>query len=458
MFVDSHAHLQMPQYKDDLADVLERAKKEDISGIMLVGSNEEDSRAGIKLAEKHDFLYASVGIHPHDVKSATKATYENLKEMVKNHEVHAYGEIGLDFFKNYSKRELQLEHFTGQIDIADELSLPLIVHIRDAYDECYKILAQKKDKIKKGGVIHCFSSDYEHAKKFIDLGFYISFSGTITYKNSYVQVEALKKISTENILIETDAPYLSPIPYRGMRNEPSYVKEVAKFIAGIKGLSIEDIARITKRNFCGLFNIDTSLGKAETVYRIRNSLYINLTNRCTNNCTFCAREKSYVVKGHNLKLDDEPSVDDVIKLIGDPSNYDEIVFCGYGEPLIRLDEVIAISKYVKSKGGKVRINTNGQGNLIHKKNVLDSLKGLVDAISVSLNAEDKEKYDYFCHSIFGENAYNEIRSFIIKAREAVPSVTVSVIEMPGIDVSACERIAKEELGVDFRLRKLNVVG
>jgi TatD DNase family protein len=450
----------MPQFKDDLDDAIQRAKEAGIDEIMLVGSNEEDSRAGVLLANEHDFLYASIGVHPHDVKSADVDTYDRLKELAKDKKVHAYGEIGLDFFKNYSPREIQVKHFSYQIDLADDLSLPIIVHIRDAYDECYDILNKRKGKLQKRGVIHCYSSDLSHAKKFIDLGFYISFSGTITYKKSTPQVEALKDITTDNILIETDAPYLSPIPYRGKRNEPAYVKEVAKFIAKVKGLSVEDIGRITRRNFYELFNIDKDvhLSKTEITYKIRNSLYINLTNRCTNDCTFCARNSSFVVKGHDLKLNSEPSYDEVMRLIGDPKEYDEVVFCGYGEPLIRLDDVIAISKYVKDNGGKVRINTNGQGNLIHKKNVLKSLEGLVDEISVSLNAENNDKYNEICHSIFGENAYNEIKLFVLKAKEVIPKVTVTVVDMPGIDVDSCRRIAKKELGVGFKVRKLNVVG
>ena len=458
MFVDSHAHLQMPQYKDDLDAVMDRAIKESVEAIMLVGSNEEDSRNGVLLSEKHDFLYASVGVHPHDVKSATQETYKNIAALVKEHKVHAYGEIGLDFFKNYSKKEDQIEHFIHQLDLADELALPLIVHIRDAYDESYDILSKKKDKLKKRGVIHCFASDTMNAKRFIDLGFYISFSGAITYKNSVAQVDALKNISCDDILIETDAPYLSPIPYRGERNEPSYVKEVAKFIANIYGLSVDDVGRVTSRNFYELFDVKKSIKNAEIVYKIRNSLYINMTNRCSNNCSFCMRETSYTVQGYNLKLSNEPTVDEVIKLIGDPSRYDEVVFCGYGEPLIRIDEVIAIAKYIKSKGGKVRINTNGQGNLIHKKNILNSLKGLVDEISISLNAENESKYDEFCHSIFGESAYNEVKKFVILAKNVIPKITVSVVDMPGINVSACRVIAEKELGVNFRVRKFNFVG
>ncbi len=458
MFVDSHAHLQLPHFKDDLEQAISRAKDAEIEAIMLVGSDEADSLAGVLLAAGHDFMYASVGIHPHDVKNADDNTYNNIKKMVRDHTVHAYGEIGLDFFKNYSPRDTQIEHFERQLDIADELSLPLIIHIRDAYDDSYNILNQKKDKLRNGGVIHCFSSDYKNAAKFIDLGFHISFSGTITYKKSTELVETARKISINDTLIETDAPYLSPVPYRGKRNEPAYVKEVAKFIAEINGLSVEDVGRITSRNFYDLFRIESPMNDTKITYKIRNSLYINMTNRCTNSCTFCARENSYVVKGHNLLLGSEPTVEQIISLIGDPTEHDEVVFCGYGEPLIRLDAVIAVARYVKERGGKVRVNTNGQANMIHKKNILESLRGLVDAISVSLNSDKSEQYNEICHSIFGTGSYNEVKSFILQAKDVIPDVTASIVELPGVDVAACRKIAEEELGVNFKVRKFNVVG
>jgi TatD DNase family protein len=187
-------------------------------------------------------------------------------------------------------------------------------------------------------------------------------------------------------------------------------------------------------------------------YTIGNNLYINLTNRCTNKCGFCIRYKTQLFNAKNdLWLKDEPSAKEVIASIKDPKNYDEIVFCGYGEPLIRLGEVKEIAKWVKENGGRVRIDTNGHGNLIHKRNILPELKGLVDSISISLNAENSATYDMLCHPDFGEASFNAIIDFAKGAKEYIPSVELSVVGMPGVDIKAAQKIA-EEIGAAFRVR------
>jgi TatD DNase family protein len=187
-------------------------------------------------------------------------------------------------------------------------------------------------------------------------------------------------------------------------------------------------------------------------YRMGNSLYLNITNRCTNKCDFCIRYKAKLFDSkHELWLKKEPTAQEVIKAIGDPKKYDEVVFCGYGEPLIRLDEVIEISKWVKDNGGKVRINTNGHGNLINKKNILPELKGLVDSMSVSLDAENKETYDSICHPDFGAKAFGAIIDFIKEAKNVVPEVEATVVDLPEVDKKAAQKIA-DDLGVSFRVR------
>jgi TatD DNase family protein len=192
-------------------------------------------------------------------------------------------------------------------------------------------------------------------------------------------------------------------------------------------------------------------------YPIRNSLYLNITNRCTAACTFCVRYHTDFVKGHNLRLGQEPTAEELIKEIGDPTRYAEIVFCGYGEPLLRLDVVKAVSGEVKRMGGKVRIDTNGHANLIYKRNVLPELAGLVDAVSVSLNAHDAELYEKLTQPKFGIAAYEAVKDFIREAKKYIPDVTATVVSAPGVDVEACRRIA-DELGAKFRVREYNVVG
>ena len=190
---------------------------------------------------------------------------------------------------------------------------------------------------------------------------------------------------------------------------------------------------------------------------IRNSLYLNITNRCTNSCTFCAKFRDFTVKGHQLCLEREPTVEEVMKAIGDPSSYDEVVFCGYGEPLLRLDLVKEIAGYLKQKNIKVRINTDGQANLVHDRNILPELAGLVDAISVSLNAPDAATYQKICQSEYGEQGYPAIKQFLVEARRHIPSVTATAVALPGMDIEACRRVA-EELQVEFRERAYNEVG
>ena len=193
------------------------------------------------------------------------------------------------------------------------------------------------------------------------------------------------------------------------------------------------------------------------VYRIRNSLYLNPTHRCTARCVFCHRADDPVVKGYNLRLQEEPSAEELIREIGDPSRFDEVVFCGYGEPTLRLEVIKRVARAVKEKGGRVRLNTNGHGNLINKRNILPDLAGWVDAVSISLNAENAEKYNAICRPAFGPATYDAVMAFIREAKRYIPEVTVTVVRTPLIDVGACERIAKE-LSVTFRIRELDAVG
>jgi TatD DNase family protein len=244
---------------------------------------------------------------------------------------------------------------------------------------------------------------------------------------------------------------------RGRRNEPAYVRYTAEAVAEIKGLSFDDVARITSFNAMRLFGIGTVTANGRIVYPIRNSLYLNITNRCTAACTFCVRYHTDFVKGHNLRLKQEPTADEVITAIGNPRDYAEVVFCGYGEPLVRLDAVKAIAAEVKRCGGKVRLDTNGHGNLIHKRNIVPELAGLVDAVSVSLNAQNAEVYDKLCQPKFGPGTYDAVKEFIGEAKKHIPDVTATVVSAPGVDVAACEKIATD-LGAKFRVREYNVVG
>jgi TatD DNase family protein len=304
--------------------------------------------------------------------------------------------------------------------------------------------------------MHCFSGDMEMAEQLMSMGFYISVAGPVTFKKTRELKEIAGSIPDDYLMVETDAPYLSPEPFRGRRNEPAFIIETLKQIADLRKVSLEDMARITSLNAKRLFGIGTMPEHAEIAYRIRDSLYLNITNRCTNKCSFCMKFRSDYVKGHRLRLEHEPSEEELKGAIGDPKKFKEVVFCGYGEPLQRLDTVKNIARWVHEMGGVVRINTNGHGNMIHKRNILPELKGIVDSISISLDAHDEETYNRICKPAF-TNAFSEILQFVRQAREAIPEVVITVVTMEGVDIDKC-RVIAEELGVSLRIRKLDVVG
>lgn len=457
MLIDSHAHLEMEEFKEDLEEVTKRAWNSSVEYIVSVGFDLDSSRKAVELSQRFDRIYSAVGVHPHEAKSVNAGTFDSLKDLVKLNKVVAWGEIGLDYYYDNSPRDLQRSIFRRQIGIARSLGLPIIVHTREAKEDTLTIM-KEEDIQEVGGVLHCFSGDLDMAKRAIDMGFFISFSGVISFPKAKRLMEVAREIPVEKILIETDSPYLAPVPHRGKRNEPSYVRNVAEILAEIKGLSFMDIARITSLNAKVLFKIGIIAEGGKIVYQIRDSLYLNITNSCTDACRFCVRYFTDFVKGHNLKLKKEPTADDIIKAIGDPRRYKEMVFCGYGEPLIRLKVVKEVSAWVKENGGRVRIDTNGHGNMIHRRNILPELSGFVDEISVSLNAEDAGKYYKICRPRFGIETYDEIKRFVLEAKKYIPEVGVTVVDLPDIDLAACKRIAEKELGVNLRIRVYNVVG
>ncbi|MEW6109790.1 MAG: TatD family hydrolase [Nitrospirota bacterium] len=451
--IDTHCHLEMHQFDNDRDDVIQNAKDSGIEALVTVGSDLESTLKGISLSEQYDFIYASVGIHPHDAKDFSEKVCRKLKELTNKKKVVAVGETGLDYHYDNSPREVQREVFRKHIRLAKETELPLIIHSREAKDDTLNILRESGFN---RGVFHCFSGDMDMAEQAMSMGFYISFAGPVTFAKSINLKEIATAVPDDYILVETDAPYLSPEPFRGRRNEPAYIRNTVRQLAELRKISFEDFARITTLNAKRLFGIGVMPEKAEIAYRIRDSLYLNITNRCTNKCSFCVKFRTDYVKGHRLRLVREPDEEEIKREIGIPSAYKEIVFCGYGEPLQRLDLVKNISKWVKEKGGRVRINTNGHANLIHKRDIINELKGLVDSISISLDAHDEVTYNKICRPLY-RNAYKEVIKFIKQAKQVIPDVQITVVELEGVDIGKCRKIA-EDLGVRFRIRRLNVVG
>ena len=463
MIIDTHAHLDMDAYDEDRSDVIQRARDSGVDYILNIGCDIESSLRSRELAEHYDFIYATAGVHPHDVKNINGHTYDHLRELLSHPKVLALGETGLDFFKNYSPQDQQKEHFRKQVELAREVGKPVIVHSRDANHDITSILSDHfpKDPSARSGIFHCFSGDQELADRALEMGFYISFSGSVTFKKSDELRTVAKTIPADRLFVETDCPFLAPVPKRGKRNEPSYVNHVAQQIAEVRGLTVEDLARATALNFFELFGIGTEAKTGTVSYQIRNSLYLNLTTRCTADCSFCTRLTRPVVQGYNLQLDREPTTEEVWKSIDDCTKYDEIVFCGYGEPTLRLDVVKEVAKKIKAAGGRVRLNTNGHGNAINKRNILPELKGLVDAISISLNADTPEAYDEIVRPLPGlrEGLYDKVKEFIEESKKYIPNVQATIVtHQDGVDETKCEDMACNEFNIDYRSRRHNIVG
>jgi TatD DNase family protein len=447
----------MPELAADLPAVLDRAREAGLVHIVSVSTGLESLRRNLEIAAAHPgFVATTAGVHPHDAAKIGDVEWSELARLAADPRVVAIGETGLDYFRDRAPRDRQAGLFARHIALARALGKPLIVHSRDAAEDTFALL-EREGAGGIGGVLHCFSGTRENGERALALGFLLSIAGPLTYPRSSLP-EAVRALPIERMVVETDAPYLAPQSRRGRRNEPAFVAETAAALAALKGLAVRDIERITTRNACTLFGLPCPPAARAIAYPIRNALYLNVTNRCNNRCVFCTRESSPLVKGHDLSLEREPTAAEILAAAGDVSAYDEVVFCGFGEPLLRWDVVREVATELKRRGARVRINTNGQSRLFLGRDILPEMAGVVDALSVSLNAPDAAAYARICRPDTGERAYEAVKTFIREARRHVPSVTASVVALPNLDVEACRRIAEEELGAAFRIRPYNEVG
>lgn len=261
MLADTHAHIDFPQFDADREEVIERALAAGVGIIVNVGTDLATSQASVELAERYPAIYAAVGVHPHDAKTVSEQELEELRKLATHPKVVAIGEIGLDFYRDLSPRDVQRRVFRQFLNLAAELGKPVIIHDRDAHQEVQDILRdwvrslpQNSPLLRHPGTLHCFSGDLDMAQKMVELGFFIGVDGPLTYKNARRLPEVVRALPLECLLIETDAPYLPPHPHRGQRNEPAYVRLIAETIAQLKAIPVDEVARVTTRNARMLFN------------------------------------------------------------------------------------------------------------------------------------------------------------------------------------------------------------
>jgi len=477
--IDTHCHLHRAEFDADRDAVVKRAAEAGVAALLDPATDLASNRTVLELSRRYPQVYAALGVHPHDARELTGEALAELARLATEEKVAAIGEIGLDYYRALCPRDIQQEALRKLLRLAHEVGKPVILHCRQeeeagasgqagqAYRDLFAILREcLKPPIR--GLLHCFSGDLATAREALEMGLHLSFAGNLTFAKAELLRAVAKEVPLEKVVLETDAPFLAPQGQRGRRNEPAYLSELVETWAKLKDLTPEDVARMTTVNANQLFGIGPAPRRGKIAYAIRNSLYLNLTNACTDRCVFCALSdeqfwkgegNSPFVKGHHLRMSSDPSAEEVLADAGDPSRYEEIVFCGYGEPAIRLKVLLEVGRRLKQKGARrIRLNTNGHGNLIHRRPIAQELKGAVDEVSVSLNTPDAQQYLEICRPVYGLETYDSIKEFIRQCRDAGLKVIATVVAMPGVDLEACRRIAVEELRVEYRVRTYDDVG
>ncbi|MCX7934089.1 MAG: TatD family nuclease-associated radical SAM protein [Planctomycetota bacterium] len=464
--VDTHCHLQRHEFDTDREAVIGRAADK---GMMLItcATTVAEAEQCLSLAAAHQAVYAAIGIHPNDTAAATAAEVAALRSLAARAEksgkkIAALGEIGLDYHWERAAPEQQRRILDLQLELALELKRPVILHARQSADD---LRAAIRHFCAAGGsaVWHCFCGSRQEMQKIKEdaetYSIRLGIGGLATFEDQKSLRQILPLIPDRLLLVESDAPFLVPRPRRFDRNEPLACFQVAEELARLRGVTLADIARITTRNACEVFGLPwPEIYKTPGIaYVIRNSLYLSLTNDCTNDCVFCGRRRSFVVKGHDIRLEREPTAQEVIAAMGDIAPYDEVVFCGFGEPTLRLEVLKEVAAEIKRRGKVVRLNTNGLANLHHGRDIVPELKGMVDVVSVSLNTADPDQYLDLCRPRFGRPAYEALCDFVRACVAAGLRTICTAVAAPGIDLAAVEKKARA-LGAEFRARSFVDVG
>ncbi|MEO5341029.1 MAG: YchF/TatD family DNA exonuclease [Magnetococcus sp. MYC-9] len=467
-FADSHAHLDFPEFAGELEGVMARAREAGVGWINTIATRLRALPAQLAIAERFPGVSVSVGIHPHHAGDAEESSLEAIVAAASHDSIVAVGETGLDFHYDFSDREQQERVFRNHIQAAKVLGLPLIIHTREA-EAATRRIVEEEGVPARGGVLHCFTGSQEMGEWGVQQGLYLSFSGVLTFKNGEELRQVAKRMPLERLLIETDSPYLAPVPHRGRRNEPAWVVRVAETLAQLHGVSVAEMATITTTNYRRLFQPTETVQVAGSpvrgvdvrptlAYAIGSGLYLNTSRGCSLRCHFCPKWVAPVVHQYDLTLVRNPTAAEVLAAMGDFSGYQEIVFCGYGEPTLSLKTLLTVAETVKRQSSvPIRINTDGLANRVYRTDITPQFRGLIDAVSVSLNAQNEEVYNRHNRPTL-PGSYPALLEFLRQVQAHVPSVTATAVEgLEGVDITACQRIA-EGLGVRFRKRLLNRLG
>ncbi|MBN2184469.1 MAG: YchF/TatD family DNA exonuclease [Candidatus Krumholzibacteriota bacterium] len=454
MLIDSHAHLNMQQFAGDLQEVMDRAREAGVGEILNIGFDPASIDETLELADRYGNVYAALGIHPHNAADWSDGLEDRLKRLLLRKKVVAVGEIGLDYYRDLSPRDVQQDILRRQIGLALRFSKPMIIHCRDAFDDLVRILDQEGAS-EAGGIFHAFSGGADEIKEVLRLGFLAGIGGPLTYKNSQLP-EVVMRMPSTSFVLETDCPYLPPVPYRGKRNEPAYLRFVAEKFADLRGVSVEDVERAAEVNYRRLIHRERGL-PASIAYSLGDRLYINVTSTCTNDCIFCSRsDPGNILYGYNLELPVDPKAAEMVSAAEaylEKGKYSEIVFCGYGEPTARIRELKEAAGTLKKRGIPLRLNTNGQGNAINRRDIVPELEESFASLSISLNAPDRDTYMEICRPDAGKTAFDTVLDFTQRAAASKMETAVTVLDHPLVDIDAARKLVSGIKGARFRVRK-----
>jgi TatD DNase family protein len=453
MLIDSHVHLDMDQFRDDRDEVVARARAAGVGEMLNVGYDPSSLGRTIAITERYPEVFGALGIHPHHAVDWGEDLEKKLKETLLRKKILAVGEMGLDYYRDLSPRDKQRDVFRRQVGIALYFKKPIIVHCREAFPDVMQIL-REEGAAEVGGVFHAFPGGAAEALEVLDLGFLIGIGGPLTYKSSRLP-EAASRLPSSAFILETDCPYLPPEPYRGKRNEPAHVSLVRDKLAALRGVDPIDVERAAEVNYRRLLHGERIA--PAIAYTLKANIYVNVTRACTNDCAFCLRyRRDNFLYGYNLNLANDPSVEEMVgaveKLAG-PRPGREIVFCGYGEPTCRETELLEAARSLRGLGLPMRLDTNGQGNMINRRDIVPELAEVFDGVSISLNAHDAGSYVRLCRPDAGEKAFAAVLDFTRRAAASRMECTVTVLDYPEVDVEACRKLAASIPKAKFRVRR-----
>ncbi len=449
---DSHCHLHFEHFDKDLEQVLKKSRDAGISHILIPSTDIETSLRSAEIAERYG-LFAAAAFHPEHLppEDTAKSSWHSLRGILLRPSVIAIGETGLDFHHKTFSVEKQIFWFQKHIELAEAIGYPLIVHSRGAELE---VLEQLPEKLSVPVILHCWGGNEALTDVAVARDYYLGVDGPLTYRKNSKLRNIIARVPRNRLLAETDSPFLPPEPYRGRRNEPAHLRYVILQIRELWGsnISIENTSFTLWENAMRAYMIHPDNRRADIVYRYCDSLYVNITSRCQNNCGFCVRRSEDGLSDYFLRHAEDPSDELVLSTLGAMSleDFSELVFCGFGEPTLRSELLMKAASAASSRGIRTRLNTNGLcASILSDQQVLELVR-CFDSVSISLNASGAREYSRICSSEV-EAPWDCLMKFIRLAKVTGVRLQVSVVENSGVDVTRVKALS-ERLKIPLRIR------